>query len=279
MLETLGPNRLTPLKGLLAGLLYDPYPPRFLHKIQELIAGGIPLLGRFHPGLCYPMDDADLHQTVDREGHVIAIVGFDDTTQTLLIADPWDKARFGGERGGVYNMYAPLVTGIMLVDATLDITSCAWPLPIKLTVSPLGPKESKVVAEVAFTGPRGISLVAQILQGVMVSIQLPRGLVLISNRHRQFQDMLLPQEVVRFCWQLVETAPVDGEIRVAAAAIAKGSDPYAFQDVVGSVASVLVQSLDVEPVGDEQGIGRYIGVRRVRETAVKTGSLFSAGEN
>lgn len=199
------------------------------------------------------MDDKALHRTVDREGHVIALAGFNKTTGTLLIVDPWDKVRFGGEHGGLYWEYAPIVTGILIVDQTLDIVVCAFPLPVHLRLSSLGPKEIKVTAEVTFAGPPGINLTAHMLRNVTASIRLPEGLVLVSRQRRQCQDVLLPQEVAQFHWHVLEKKPVEGEIQVAVAAIAKGVDPYPFQDVVGAVASVSVQSLTGEPAAVEQG--------------------------
>lgn len=253
MLSVLGSSGLKPFGGLLAGVLYDPYPPRFVQKVQELLAMGVPLLARFHPGIRYPMDDEALHRTVDREGHVIALAGFNKATDTLLIADPWDKVRFGGEHGELYWEYAPIVTGIRTVDYTLDIVVCAFPLPVHLRLSSLGPKETKVTAEVTFAGPPGINLTAHMLRNVTSSIRLPEGLVLVSSQRRQRQSVLLPQERAQFHWHVLEKNPVKGEIQVAVVAIAKGVDPYPFQDVVGAVASVSVQSHSGEPAAVKQG--------------------------
>ncbi|HUW77693.1 MAG TPA: hypothetical protein VMV52_02950 [Candidatus Nanopelagicaceae bacterium] len=69
MLTAIGP-RTSALDGagLPAGSYYEPYPARLAPNLKELLAAGITLIVRLHPGLRYPMSDEDLHGRVDPEG-------------------------------------------------------------------------------------------------------------------------------------------------------------------------------------------------------------------
>ena len=240
---------LKPIAGLLAGLLYDPYPPRFTQKVYRLLSEGLPLIARLHPGVRYPMDDVLLHRIVDREGHVIALSGFDRLSDRLLVVDPWDKVRFGGDYGGLYWEYAPIVTGLWMVDSTMDIVLCAFPLPVRLMFSGQEQNEIQITAEVSFTAPEGVTLLARMLENLTVSIQIPEGLTLASSQRRQYREVLLPSEVAQFHWRvMVDKQPVQGEIQVSAAAIAKGIEPYPFTDIVGSATSVAVETYVEEAI-------------------------------
>lgn len=84
--------------GLMAGYYYDPYPGRFAANLREILASGGRVLVRLHAGARYPMAEHEKIDTVDREGHVVAVVGYDG--DDILLADPWDPA-FGGEDAGL----------------------------------------------------------------------------------------------------------------------------------------------------------------------------------
>lgn len=233
--------RALPGAGLLAGMYYDPYPARFAANLKEALASGTRLLVRLHPGVRYPLDDERLTRTLDREGHVVAVVGYDDETDTMIVADPWDRERFGGEDGGV--RAAPHTElALRWVNATLDKAMAVFPLAIELSTATLGEDTSALRADVRLCSPAPqVGLAATTLSEIAATVKVPDGIELLSDG-RQAADLLAPGESTRFTWHLRHAAPVEGTLEVAVAAVAEGSDPYEFRDVVGTSVAARVRS-------------------------------------
>lgn len=85
--------------GIPTLIYYDPHLPRNIAHVKRLLAQDLPVLIRLHPGMEYPMDEDLLHYRVDREGHVVALIGYDDQRQCFYMADPWWPARRPGQWG------------------------------------------------------------------------------------------------------------------------------------------------------------------------------------
>lgn len=115
--------------GLLAGQYYDPYPPRFAANLKEILAEGIPMVMRIHPGVRYPMSDDELFDRVDLEGHVAAYAGYDSDRGTVTIADPWPTERFGGGYGGLHE--EPEEDAVGTICVTPHSTSPPRPCPCR----------------------------------------------------------------------------------------------------------------------------------------------------
>jgi hypothetical protein len=101
---------------------YDPYIGRAIGSLRVALAKGYPVMVRLHPGREYETyDETDLH-TLDKEGHAILIVGYDDLSCSFEIIDP---AR-GGRQQLPYDEF-----GIRVVDSTLDFALLIAPLQIE----------------------------------------------------------------------------------------------------------------------------------------------------
>jgi hypothetical protein len=224
--------------GLIAGYYYDPYPPRFDANLRKLLSTGARVLVRLHAGVRYPMDESDRIQRLDREGHVVAVVGFDG--DRLLIADPWDTETFGGAEGGLRSVdHRDL--GLRFVNGTKDKAILAFPLDVKLTCEGTGDSSCILRADVALRAPSPqIRLGATMLRDVSAAVTLPAGAW--TDTHRRELGAISAGDSATATWEIGHDAVVEGEIAVAVAGIARGTDPYPFEDVVGSQATVMVRT-------------------------------------
>jgi hypothetical protein len=228
--------------GLMAGYYYDPYPPRFSANLKEMLAKGARMLVRLHAGVRYPMSERERIEFVDREGQVVAVVGY-ESDDRILLADPWDVGSMGGRDGGLRSVdHRDLA--MRWVNSTADKAIVVFPLDVSLTTSSLGERASTVRADVSLRAPAPqIRLAATLLEDVAATIRLPAGLELLGEA-RSRVDVLGAGETASFSWDVREVGPVDGVVRVAVAAIAKGTDPYPFQDVVGTEARAELRSVE-----------------------------------
>jgi hypothetical protein len=227
--------------GLIGGYYYDPYPPRFAANLKEVLASGARVLARLHAGVSYPMDDGDLREHVDKEGHVFAVIGYDHDAERFLIADPWDTERFGGDDGGVRSV-PETELGLRWVDSTLDQVMIVHPLDVRVEATALSEDVTEITARVALRAPAPhVRSGATTAEDLAASISLPSGLELLSER-RQGAAILPAGDAVSLTWTVRETAAADGPVEIAIAAVAHGDDPYPFSDVVGTCATATVRS-------------------------------------
>ncbi len=234
-----GDVRLRALPGgaLLGGFYYDPYPPRFAANLKEALAGGAHVLIRLHPGVRYPMSDAELLGCVDLEGHVVAVVGYDDERGTFELADPWDIERFGGHDGGLRSV-PEIELGLRWVNSTYDKAMFVFPLYVGLAATVLSEDTAIIEATIGLQPPAPqVRCAAVGLQHLHAMISTPSGVTLLGDRE-QHLAALNSDDQHCFRWPIRVDYRVQGEIRVAVASVAHGNDPYPFSDVVGTVASM-----------------------------------------
>jgi hypothetical protein len=231
--------RALPSAGLLAGHYYDPYPPRFAANLKGLINAGFPVITRIHPGVRYPMTDADLFGRVDLEGHVTAIVGYDDSRNTITFADPWPTDQFGGAYGGPRDEDEEEGIGTIVVNATLDYCCTGMPLPVAIEAVQVGESVIEIRAQISLRMPNAVVPAITSIEDILASIQLPDGLRLQDSTRRQVALLTLG-EVTTVVWRATVDDAVNGEIRVAVAGIACGNDPYRYRDVVGGQADLRI---------------------------------------
>jgi hypothetical protein len=245
MLATEETSEVTQLPGagLVAAYYYDPYPPRFAANLKALLAESRPMLMRLHPGVRYNMADEQLFPQVDLEGHVVALVGYDQSRHMVLLADPWEASSPGSPRAAVIEETEEEGTGTIVCDGTADFTTTPLPLPFTINVVPVGVDRVLVRATVSLALRGSLKLAVSTLSDVTLSIALPGGLELEdADRRRTVGDLGTGDSSV-VEWRVRQTGAVDGHIRVAAAALAIGSEPYEFSDVVGGQASLAVRSV------------------------------------
>jgi hypothetical protein len=231
--------------GLLAGNYYDPYPPRYIANAKELLAQGLPMIVRQHPGVRYPMPDQELFERVDAEGHIVARVGYNHEAGMSILADPWAKTAWGGDYGALCQDSEEDDSGLINMNSSCDYACFGMPLPTKLTVSQRSEDTATVRLEVIFTMPHTMTCTVSSIEELTVSIALPDGLELVGEQ-RQHLGVVAPGEVRGVEWTVRETSPVDGEVRVAAVGLANGTQPYHFTDVIGGQARLPVRSHQLE---------------------------------
>lgn len=229
--------------GLLAGQYYDPYPPRFAANLKEILAAGMPMVMRIHPGVRYPMSDAELFDRVDLEGHVAAYVGYDHERGTISIADPWPSARFGGSIGGLHDEPEEVAVGTIPVNSTLDYATTALPLPVAISLSSITESVVEIHATVRTELPHAIRTSVSGLENLVASVRLPDGMSLIGERRRR-ADVLPAGTSVTLGWTASLVGTVEGRIEVAVAGLAHGDEPYPFSDVIGGHGLLRVRSAD-----------------------------------
>ncbi|QWK22852.1 hypothetical protein [Thermus antranikianii] len=45
------------------------------------------------------MEEDILRKEVDRTGHAVLVVGYDDAAEEFILLDPWDQSHWGGKQG------------------------------------------------------------------------------------------------------------------------------------------------------------------------------------
>jgi hypothetical protein len=184
---------------------------------------------------------------VDCEGHVGAFVGYDHERGKLVIASPWNAAQLGGEHSGPMEEDEEEGAGTISMNSSCDYACTAVPLPVALTVGQLSENVSVVRAELSLTLPHTMRCSVSSIEGLRVSLALPEGLEMIGDQRREV-PLLAPGETHTVEWTVRETAPVQGELRVAAVGLAHGTEPYRFTDVVGGQAKLSVRSHQTEKI-------------------------------
>jgi hypothetical protein len=235
-----------------AGLLpigsYDPFQPRFIANLKEHLAVGYSVIVRLHPGVAYPMPDVDLVHKVDREGHVVAVVGYDDQDGTFLVGDPW-RAEWGGRRHGLTTLTAQDLA-LLLCNSTACFAAMPAPMTMSARIEAVTPTTSNLVVTVGAPGHPHARCELRSITDLNASIKVPIGL--ICEQTRQWADLVTPEGDAELTWVMEEHDPIDGEIEIAVAGLGLGYDPYPFQDVVGSRARIAVRSVLDAPVRERQ---------------------------
>jgi hypothetical protein len=235
-----------------AGLLpigsYDPFQPRFIANLKEHLAAGYSVVVRLHPGVAYPMPDNDLVHKVDREGHVVAVVGYDDDKDTFLIGDPW-RAEWGGDRHGLTTLTAQDLA-LLLCNTTACFAAMPAPMTMAVRIEAVGPRTSELVVTVGAPRHPHAKCELRSITQLNASIKLPDGLS--CDEVRQSADLITPESDAQFTWAVEEHNPVDGEIEIAVAGLGLGYDPYPFSDVVGSRVRISVRSVVDAQVRERQ---------------------------
>jgi hypothetical protein len=231
--------------GIPAFLHYDPYYPRFWEHLKDLIAAGYPILLRLYPGSHYPMPDRELHGTVDREGHVVLMVGYDDTTREAIVADPWNKEAAGGERGGLTRIPYDQIK-CLWVDCTLDAMSVPMPWKVEITwpTEVEAGQPFEVEAFITYTCPPPLSNASYHVQACHALLELPEGISFWQDTElkRLGDGFLKPGDSRTVSWRLSHTGPVNDTATVRVRGLVVSNDPYLYSDIIGVRREILVKA-------------------------------------
>jgi hypothetical protein len=225
-----------PLKaGTAAFQWYDPYDERLRAQMKRLMANGVPILLRLYPGVEYPMSEDDLHGIVDREGHVVLGIGYDEETNELLALDPWDASTFGGNRGAIRRLDWRL-SGIEFVDCCVDFTMVALPWETKLAV--VRDYDGRHIArgEVTYRCPPPLDPGQTYVDPLVVRLDAPEGVAVTGSPARDL-GAFRPGETRVVEWPIEVTAAAEGELTFRAMGIVSGTDPYDYHDIMGEQAT------------------------------------------
>lgn len=216
--------------GFPAFFHYDPYFYRFMEHMKSLIKKDYPIIVRLHPGAYYPMENDDLNYRVDREGHVVAIVGFDDEKEVFIFEDPWNSEKFGGERSGRF-MLPYNETPIELVDATLDAMTV--PVPWGLKANHIEKDNKNYLAvEMEYTAPIPLSRSYYHVYNTHAKIEGAED-ILNTDNIIKLGD-ITPGEKIKFEWELNDNIEErDYDITISIRGLISNEDPYPYNDVIG----------------------------------------------
>lgn len=178
-----------------------------------------------------------LHYKVDREGHVVAVIGYDDEKQELILADPWDHKRWKGDRGGIVTKsYEEMMN--RTVDCTLGFIMVPLPWNIKASMPNLLPENQPITlhAYVEYPCPEPLLKSEKHVSNCHVKLELPTGLELV-NPEEAIQPLgdgyFQPGDTKEVKWTVVRRGPVNGSIRIRARGIVTNTDPYPYSDIIG----------------------------------------------
>ena len=229
-----------PGAGLGAMMYYNPYHPRFWRQIKSVLAEGYALMARLYPGRHYPMDDVSLFTRVDREGHVVLIIGYDDQTQEVLFLDPWNQQAWGGTRGGITRLKDDIFT-CSIVDNTLDLVVLPNPWKVTLTLLPEPGPLQTIAARVEYPCPEPFSAPELVATQCVARLELPEGLELDGSPAEQvLPNCLAPGQTQLLHWSVRQTADVNGTVSVRVRGLISASTPYRYSDIIGIQGEALV---------------------------------------
>lgn len=223
--------------GMPAHFHYDPYYNRYMEHLKQLLVQGNPIIVRLHPGFFYPMDDDTLHYRVDREGHVVSIVGYDDNEGVFILADPWNSKANGGERSGFVKM-PYMMFAAHTVDGTLDAMTTPMPWEIEIDYPEKTDDDFDLKAKISYTCPVPLARSYNHLHGCVAKITLPEGMTLVEDEQvKLFGELgtFSPGESVDVQWKVrVEREIKNQQISIQARGIVSSDDPYSYSDVIGN---------------------------------------------
>ncbi len=232
----------TPIEGagLPAFTYYDPYHWRHWAQIKECIASGVPVLARLYPGKNYPMEEEDLFKVSDREGHVVALVGYDDDTNDIIVADPWNN-KWGGTRGGLTRINFDVFAAYE-VNCTRSAISFSIPWKIELNI-PDSVSEGEVFeieSNIHYTAPNFIPNSENHVHALHSKLHLPDGIVLVQDKDvkRVGDGYFQPHETKSVNWLVkCEKLPSNRNVEVSVKGIVSSMDPYPYSDILGAKQS------------------------------------------
>ncbi|MCM3547724.1 C39 family peptidase [Alkalihalobacillus clausii] len=223
--------------GIAGHLYYDPYFPRLVNHMKELIAANRPLLIRVYPGKDYPMTDEELHGIVDREGHVVSVIGYDDETEEFLVCDPWNSAKWGGGRSGLIRIpYMQMPNELVNCTKGAVMIPDPWEVDIKVPRDVIDGDIFNVSCTVKYPQTAPISDSYNHVHGAQCQIILPEGLMLVDGKdiQRLEDGYFKPGDLKELSWKVKALKASFGEIKVKARGIITGVDPYPYTDVIGA---------------------------------------------
>ncbi|WP_051909091.1 hypothetical protein [Thermus scotoductus] len=192
--------------GLPCFIYHDPYHERFVNHVRSLVAQNLPVLVRLHPGWNYPAEEDILRKEVDRTGHAVLVVGYDDAAEEFILLDPWDQSRWGGSRGGEWRIgYREF--GLFTVDCTKDAV-IAGDLP-KVEIQFDG--VDKLRCNVTYSCPEPLFRTF-IAEETFLTLTVPKGMQLNADRNRICLGQLQPGETCSVVIPVTLGYPVNGEI-------------------------------------------------------------------
>jgi hypothetical protein len=204
---------------------------------------GYPALMRIYPGWQYSQNPEILHGRIDREGHVVLIVGYDDVANEVVLMDPWDTS-WGGQRGTATRMkYSEFE--LIACDSSTDYmdSPVPWRIDVNIDAGDIDDGRVEVRASVEYVCPEPFSLGQYKVKPLYCGIQAPSGLTLepgqdaIQVSFGEFSS----GDVRHFRWMFMRTADVCGEVLITAHGWIEGREPYPYTDVIGGAGSKFVE--------------------------------------
>lgn len=170
----------------------------------------------------YPMDE-NMIRKYDNSGHCLLLIGYD--SEGFIFHDPWDKAKWGGNRGGEYIKlsYDMLVNEYNLVNYTLDTETGGG----KLLVRVIPPKQAvitnstfEVLVEVKWVALDNFYKNDTNLQDLEFEINVEDGFEVVGENSKTISN-LLPGERKYVSWELstgndTGSYPVEVELNATA---------------------------------------------------------------
>lgn len=118
------------------------------------------------------------------------------------------------------------------------------PLPVAIDVAHVAESVIEIRAAVKVGLPHAMRASVSGLEDVVAGIALPDGIELTDGDGRRGVDVLPAGEMTTLRWTATVSPDVRGRIEIAVAGTVRGTEPYAFSEVVGSQASLTVRSVD-----------------------------------
>ena len=207
---------------------YDPYPPRTLETIKSCLAKGNPPLVRLHAAAEYPVDgDSGLaRDQIDLEGHAVLIVGYNDETGKLALADPWAGGSHDPETVR-WIPYSSLIVGA--VDCSLGVIQTMGPPVVHYVIGDDQDGNPRLTLTAGFDLVPGRVMDRENfhISGVEASVQAADGARLAGD--------------VRGQWYVGDVAELSfplptncGDLNVAVSVTLSAQRPYPFSDVVST---------------------------------------------
>jgi len=172
----------------------------------------------------YPVIILQRYSDDDLEGHYRVVIGYNDTSQQMVLHDPWGRE---DQPPTITMPYSQFESFWNYTEQDTHYTywgSVIAPLSVEATYQPLSDNEGTVSFTASYPCP-SIFDCSQfpILSNTIATIQVPENIILESAEDSSFIGSISPAQTVHTKWQLTTKTNAKAKLLITVKGVAHGS--------------------------------------------------------
>lgn len=227
----------------------DPdYPNRYT-DLKKLINAG------------YPVEILTWYGSTHQYGHFRVLVGYDDSTDSFIVNDPWYTAPYQGPN--VHFQQGFLVDNLWVYARRWGAVISPWKVSVSAPTSAVGGRQFTVNATVIYPGPQPLSGRAPVTNS-QATISVPSGFT-VDSYTKSLPSIVSSGDQQSVSWTVTPPANYSGMVSIGVTAQARftgSSTSYgSYTDWIGgygAASRTSVQSAATAPIiVDNETVGRF----------------------